>query len=77
MLGRALLEQDRLDEAEAAFAAAEASFGQLGSASHRAAAWVARGDLAARRGDDRNWQPTSTARRLKRSRMSGSRRGRR
>ena len=32
VLGRALLEQDRLDEAEAAFAAAEASFGQLGSA---------------------------------------------
>jgi tetratricopeptide (TPR) repeat protein/DNA-binding XRE family transcriptional regulator len=53
MLGRSLLEQDRLDEAAAAFAAAEASFGQLGSASHRAAAWVARGDLAARRGDDR------------------------
>ena len=52
VLGRSLLEQDRLDEAEAAFATAEASFGQLGSASHRAAAWVARGDLAARRGDD-------------------------
>ena len=53
VLGRALLEQDRLDDAEAAFTAAEASFDQLGSASHRAAAWVARGDLAARRGDDR------------------------
>ncbi len=53
VLGRALLEQDRLDEAEAAFADAESSFGQLGSASHRASAWVARGDLAARRGDDR------------------------
>src|SRR5436190_1889579 len=53
VLGRALLEQDRLDEAEEAFTAAEASLGQLGSASHRAAAWVARGDLAARRGDDR------------------------
>jgi tetratricopeptide (TPR) repeat protein len=53
VLGRALLSQDRLDEAEAAFSSAEASFGQLGSASHRAAAWVARGDLAARRGDDR------------------------
>ena len=51
VLGRALLEQERLDEAEAAFAGAEASFGDLGSASHRAAAWVARGDLAARRGD--------------------------
>ena len=53
VLGRSLLEQGRLDEAEAAFAAAEASFGQLGSASHRASAWVARGDLAARRDDDR------------------------
>ena len=53
VLGRALLEQERLDDAEAAFLAAESSFEQLGSASHRAAAWVARGDLAARRGDDR------------------------
>jgi tetratricopeptide (TPR) repeat protein len=53
VLGRALLEQDKIDEAEAAFTAAEASFDQLGSASHRAAAWVARGDLATRRGDDR------------------------
>ena len=53
VLGRALLEQGRLDEAEDAFTSAEASLGQLGSASHRAAAWVARGDLAARRGDDR------------------------
>jgi tetratricopeptide (TPR) repeat protein len=51
VLGRALLEQDRLDEAEEQFRSAEASFDQLGSASHRAAAWVARGDLAARRGD--------------------------
>jgi tetratricopeptide (TPR) repeat protein len=53
VLGRALLEQSRLDEAEDAFLAAEACYEQLGSASHRAAAWVARGDLAARRGDDR------------------------
>jgi tetratricopeptide (TPR) repeat protein len=53
VLGRALLEQDRLDEAEAAFADAEASFEQLSSDSHRAAAWIARGDLATRRGDDR------------------------
>jgi tetratricopeptide (TPR) repeat protein/DNA-binding XRE family transcriptional regulator len=52
-LGRSLLEQDRLDEAGEAFAAAETSFEQLSSASHRAAAWVAKGDLAARRGDDR------------------------
>ena len=52
VLGRSLLEQGRLDEAEEAFAAAESSIEQLGSASHRAAAWVARGDLAARRGND-------------------------
>ena len=51
VLGKALLEQGRLDDAEAAFSAAETSFGALGSASHRAAAWMARGDLAARRGD--------------------------
>ena len=48
-----MLERDRLDEAEEAFAAAEASVAQLGSASYRAPVWVARGDLAAKRGDDR------------------------
>jgi tetratricopeptide (TPR) repeat protein len=53
VLGRALLAQERLEDAEAAFDAAEASFDQLSSASHRAAAWIAKGDLAARRGDDR------------------------
>ncbi|MDX6486480.1 MAG: hypothetical protein QOF43_1633 [Gaiellaceae bacterium] len=53
VLGRALLEQNRLDEADAAFTSAEESLQQLSSAGHRAAAWVARGDLAARRGDDR------------------------
>jgi tetratricopeptide (TPR) repeat protein len=46
-----LLEQGRLDEAETAFVAAELSYGELGSGSHRATVWVARGDLAARRGD--------------------------
>ncbi len=51
VLGKALLEQDRFVEAEAAFADAEMSFTDLGSGSHRAAVWVARGDLAARRGD--------------------------
>jgi hypothetical protein len=35
------------------FKAAEGSFEQLSSVSHRAAAWVAQGDLAVRRGDDR------------------------
>jgi len=34
-------------------AEAESSFDQLSSASHRAAAWVAQGDLAERRGDDK------------------------
>jgi tetratricopeptide (TPR) repeat protein len=53
VVGRALLEQGRLDEAEELFGRAEASFAQLSSASHRAAAWVAKGDLEARRGDDR------------------------
>ena len=53
VLGRALLEQDRLDEAETAFTAAEDAFTQLSSASHRAAAWIAQGDLATKRGDER------------------------
>ena len=53
MIGLSLLEQDKLDAAEAAFLAAESSFDQLSSASHRAAAWIAQGDLAARLGDDR------------------------
>jgi tetratricopeptide (TPR) repeat protein/DNA-binding XRE family transcriptional regulator len=53
VLGRALLEQTRLDEAESAFGRAEAAFEQLSSGSHRAAVWVAQGDLAQRRGDDR------------------------
>ena len=53
VLGRALLEQERLDEAEQEFVSAERCFEQLGNASFRAAAWVARGDLAAKRGDDR------------------------
>jgi tetratricopeptide (TPR) repeat protein len=53
VLGRALLEQGRLDESAAALAEAEDAFAQLSSGSHRAAAWVAQGDLAQRRGDDR------------------------
>jgi tetratricopeptide (TPR) repeat protein len=52
VLGRALLEQGRLDEAAEAFDAAERSFEQLSSISHRASAWIAKGDLAARRGQD-------------------------
>jgi tetratricopeptide (TPR) repeat protein len=53
VLGRALMEQGRLDEAEQMFRAADNSFEQLSSISHRAGAWIALGDLAARRGDDR------------------------
>ena len=52
VLGRALLEQERLDEAEDALRAAEQAYDQLSSASHRATVWVAQGDLATRRGDD-------------------------
>jgi len=51
VLGRALLEQGRHDVAEESLLAADASFERLGSVSHRAAVWVAQGDLAARRGD--------------------------
>ena len=53
VLGRALLERGRLGEAEEAFRAADAAAEQMASISHRAEAWVALGDLAARRGDDR------------------------
>jgi len=52
VLGRALMERGRYDEAEECFRAADAAAEQLASISHRAEAWVALGDLAARRGDD-------------------------
>jgi tetratricopeptide (TPR) repeat protein len=54
VLGRALLEQDRLDEAEEWFGQADATFEQFSSISHRAACWVAQGDLAGRRDDHHN-----------------------
>ena len=63
--------QDRLDEAETALAEAEDAFAQLSSASHRAAAWIAQGDLATRRGDERR-AAVLYRRRPKRSRTSGS-----
>jgi transcriptional regulator with XRE-family HTH domain len=53
VLGRALLAQDRLEEAEEILLAADKSFEQLSSVSHRAAAWVAQGDLAQKRNADR------------------------
>lgn len=51
VLGRALVEQSRTDEALKEFAAAEWLFESLGSASHVAAAWMAQGDLYSRQGD--------------------------
>jgi tetratricopeptide (TPR) repeat protein len=51
VLGRALLEQEKLDEAETALAASETAFDQLASPSHRAAAWTAQAELSVRRGD--------------------------
>ena len=54
VLGRSLLDQGRLEEAGTWFVEAEKNFTQLSSGSHRAAAWVAQGDLATRLGDDRN-----------------------
>src|SRR5436305_70164 len=51
VLGRALMEQGRLDEAQEMLRTAEASAEQLESISHRAAAWMAQGDLAGRRGE--------------------------
>lgn len=52
-LGRAQLEQGRLEEAERTILAADSSFERIGSVSHRANAWLAQGDLARRRGDTR------------------------
>ncbi|RDI76084.1 Tetratricopeptide repeat [Gaiella occulta] len=52
-LGHALLKQDRPDEAEAFFSAAQTSFARIGSVSHQAAAAAALGDLAGYRGDTR------------------------
>jgi tetratricopeptide (TPR) repeat protein len=52
VLGRSLMEQGMLDDAEECFRIADAVFEQYASVSHRAGAWVAQGDLAARRGDD-------------------------
>jgi tetratricopeptide (TPR) repeat protein len=53
VLGRALMERGRFEEAEECFRAADAAAEQMASLSHRTEAWVALGDLAARRGDDR------------------------
>ena len=51
VLGRALLEQSRIDEAQREFTIAEELFAGLESGSHVAAAWVAQGDALAKQGD--------------------------
>ena len=51
VLGRALLQQGRLDAADTSLRAAERSFERIESAGHRSAALVARGDLAVQRGE--------------------------
>ena len=47
------MEQDRLDEADEWLTKADATAELATSPSHRAAVWVARGDLAGRTGEDR------------------------
>ena len=51
-LGRALAEQGRLDDAETWIARAETTSERASSASHRSSAWLARGDIETRRGND-------------------------
>lgn len=53
VLGRSLMERGRLDEAEEWYRKADAAFEQMASVGHRAGVWVALGDLAERRGDER------------------------
>jgi tetratricopeptide (TPR) repeat protein len=47
------MERGRLDEAEECFRGADTVFERLALVNHRARAWVALGDLAARRDDER------------------------
>jgi tetratricopeptide (TPR) repeat protein len=51
VLGRALLEQGKLEESEGALVAAQAAFEQLSSRSHLAAVWTAQADLKVRLDD--------------------------
>jgi tetratricopeptide (TPR) repeat protein len=53
-LGRALAAQGRLDEADTWIARADETFARARSASHRSSAWIAQGDVQARRGNDRD-----------------------
>ena len=69
------MERGSLEEAEQCFRAADATFEQLSSISHRAGAWVALGDLAARRGDDVRGRAAATAMPPRPFRTCGSRDG--
>jgi hypothetical protein len=51
VLGRTLAERGVFGEAALTFDAAEATFERLWSVSHKAAVWVAKGDLARLQGD--------------------------
>jgi len=51
VLGRSLMDQDRLADADEWLRAADASFEQIASPGHRSAALVARGDLALKNSD--------------------------
>jgi tetratricopeptide (TPR) repeat protein len=51
-LGRALAAQGKLDESEAWIAAADETFHQASSVSHRSYAWIAQGDIESQRGND-------------------------
>jgi tetratricopeptide (TPR) repeat protein len=51
VLGEILLQKNALREADALFVAADGAFEQLSSLSHRAKAWVGRGDVRAQSGD--------------------------
>jgi tetratricopeptide (TPR) repeat protein len=61
-LGKALLAQGRLDDADTALAGAEDTLAQLSSASHLAAVWSVQGELALARDD-----PTEAARLYRRA----------
>ena len=52
VIGRAALDLGRIDEAETSFKAAMECFVAVETVSHLAGAWVALGDVAARRGDE-------------------------
>jgi tetratricopeptide (TPR) repeat protein len=51
-LGRSLVAQGRLAEAQTELDTADATFTRAASASHRADGWIARGDLARQTGDE-------------------------